>query len=428
MMSPMTELQTGKGNYPIHSTRPGTPLVSVIIPNYNHAHYLGDAIRSVLDQEYPNYEILVIDDGSTDNSREVVGKFGSQIRYIWQSNQGLSAARNTGIAASQGTCIGLLDADDIWSPNYLSTMVPVLAADHGIGAVYCGWRYIDSSGSELPRTSIRTVPPEQFYTAFAYMNFLVPSGVLVRRSCFDDLGLFDKRFHACEDRDMWLRISSKYHMVGVPQALVRYRIHGDNMTSNLSRMEESRRAVIAKHFGREEGDPNTWTNLRRRAYGGFYLRTALDHFQIGDIEHGQDHFKQAFVVYPELAENLEAFYELGCANQPSGVRGLAEYLDLEWNTNNLFNSLDAVFHANIPKELQQRRKQAYAYANLAVGLLAYNSQDMNQARKRLLRALCLYPSLALHMQMMTTLLKSLLGVHVINSFKQYRMSWGAGSK
>jgi glycosyltransferase involved in cell wall biosynthesis len=102
---------------------PATPRVSVVIPNYNHTRFITGAIQSVLNQTYRSFEVIVVDDGSTDNSREVVASFGSQVRYIWQENQGLAGARNTGIRAARGQLIGLLDADDQWLPDFLEKMV-----------------------------------------------------------------------------------------------------------------------------------------------------------------------------------------------------------------------------------------------------------------------------------------------------------------
>ena len=105
------------------------PLVSIIIPNYNHARYLGDAVHSVLNQDYQNFEIIVVDDGSTDNSREVARQFGEKIHYIYQENAGLSAARNTGIRVAKGSLIGVLDADDMYEPTFISTLVAVLESN-----------------------------------------------------------------------------------------------------------------------------------------------------------------------------------------------------------------------------------------------------------------------------------------------------------
>ncbi len=101
-------------------------LVSVVIPNFNHARYIGDAIRSVLAQEYPHFEIIVVDDGSTDDRRAVVVEFGNLVQYIWQENQGLSAARNTGIRAARGSFVGVLDADDLYEPNFMGVLVALL--------------------------------------------------------------------------------------------------------------------------------------------------------------------------------------------------------------------------------------------------------------------------------------------------------------
>ena len=102
-------------------------LVSIIIPNFNQARFVVSAIESALGQTYPFFEIIVVDDGSTDNSREVVARFGNKVRYMWQKNQGLAGARNTGIKAAKGEFIGLLDADDEWERNFLDSMLALAA-------------------------------------------------------------------------------------------------------------------------------------------------------------------------------------------------------------------------------------------------------------------------------------------------------------
>ena len=109
--------------------------VSVVIPNFNHTRYVSEAIQSVLAQAYRSFEIIVVDDGSTDNCREVVSQFGNQVHYIWQENQGLAGARNTAIRAAEGELIALLDADDKWHPSFLEKMVSLMRARlHRAGA------------------------------------------------------------------------------------------------------------------------------------------------------------------------------------------------------------------------------------------------------------------------------------------------------
>lgn len=391
---------------PAHSN---APAVSVIIPNYNHARFVAQAIESALAQTYHDYEIIVIDDGSTDNSREVVAPFMDRVRYVWQPNQGLSAARNTGVRESRGRYVAPLDADDVWFPNYLATMAPVLDGDPSAGAAYSGWRYIDANGNLLPQQSTRTVPPEQFYATLAYTNFLVPSGVLARRECLEQAGPFDVNLRAVEDRDMWLRIARDHRVIGVPQVLVGYRTHGQNMTRDLARMETARRYVAAKHFGPAQGDPQGWPPLRRRAWGGLHLRTALDYFQAGDLDGGRAHLKQAFALYPDVAGDFEAFYELGCANQPRGVRGSTDTLDIERNAALMTDSLDAVFgDPAMPPASRAARHRAYGCAALALGVLAYNTRRFALARRYLTRAVRSDTRLIANARWRNTLVRALL--------------------
>ncbi len=385
-------------------------LVSVIIPDYNQAHFIRDAIDSVLRQTYNDYEIIVVDDGSTDDSSVVVAEYGDQVHYIHQPNQGLSAARNTGIAASRGQLIALLDSDDAWLPDYLVTMVTALGANPQAGAAYAGWQYMDSLGRDLPQSSTRVVAPEEFRSTLAFGNFLVPSGVLVRRQCFDEHGLFDTQLRAVEDRDMWLRIAETYPVVGVPQVLVRYRTHGENMTKDLARMETARRAVIAKHFGPEAAQPAAWLPMPQRAYGGLYMRTALDHLQAGETQSARQYLLRAFVILPALLKQLDTYYELACTDQPRGVRGLPGSVNLARSAENVFGHLEAVFTSqDVPQDLVARKSLAYGYANLALGILAYNTEDMKRARAHLLKALSLYPTIAVQSPAAATLLKTLLG-------------------
>jgi glycosyltransferase involved in cell wall biosynthesis len=150
MISTVTASRSRASTVRIDSVPQGGGIVSVIIPTYNHAQYVGDAIQSVLDQEYRNFEIIVVDDGSTDDSQAVVAEFGAQVRYIWQENRGLSAARNTGIEAANGAYISLLDADDMLEPRFLGTLVSILEAEPDFAGVYCGYQFVG------PRVDIGT--------------------------------------------------------------------------------------------------------------------------------------------------------------------------------------------------------------------------------------------------------------------------------
>ncbi|MEZ4622848.1 MAG: glycosyltransferase family A protein [Caldilineaceae bacterium] len=152
-------------------------LISVVIPTYNHAHFVVDAINSALGQSYPYVEIIVVDDGSTDDTQAVLAPFGDRIRNILQKNRGLSGARNTGILASQGEYIALLDADDFWQREYLQHVHAVLSNDVGLGAVHTGMQFVDSTGNVLAQTGVATVPDDQMYDRLLDGEFCAKCGL-----------------------------------------------------------------------------------------------------------------------------------------------------------------------------------------------------------------------------------------------------------
>ncbi len=163
-------------------------MVSFVIPNYNHARYLGQAIASALAQTYPNVEVIVVDDGSTDDSRAVAAAFGDRIRYIYQQNAGLSAARNTGVRAAQGEYIALLDADDLVEPAYAERLLAALAEAPQAAGAYCGFRFVDQDNRPLNRVEQRIAAPEALYGALLNGNYWVPESLLARRSCYQAHG------------------------------------------------------------------------------------------------------------------------------------------------------------------------------------------------------------------------------------------------
>ena len=397
------------------------PKVSVIIPVYNGAAYVGETIESVLAQTWCDWELIVVDDGSTDDTPAVVAKFGNVLRYIRQENRGPAAARNTGIQAAQGEFIALLDADDLWQPDFLATLVPALESDPSLAGVYSGTQFVDANGLPLPQASIKVVPAEQLYDALVDGGFFAADSVLIRKTCFDHLGLFDEQLQACEDWDMWLRISREFRFVGVPQPLVKYRRREDNMSADLQRMYQNRLAVVRKHFGPDTDDVEQWPLVRRRAYAGVYLSTALAYFQGDDLAEGRDCLRRAFETYPDLTKRVDVFYELGCADQILGQRGDFQNLNLDRNAHNLLASLDLIFSSTrVSPALDARRSIAYGNAYFALGLLNYGCQRMGEARRYLLLALRAYPPHYLNRQLVFTLAKSLLGARLVSALSHRR--------
>lgn len=232
------------------------PRVSVIVPTHNSARYLPEAIDSVLGQTYRDFEIIVVDDGSTDDTQEVLARYGDQIRVVRQRNQGSAAARNAGILAARGEFIAFLDADDLWLPQKLERQMPLFGERPEIGWVYSDYREFDESGlrtrSFFEREGLRPPPEGWVLLALAKGCITWTTTVVVRASCFQEAGLFDGAFPRAQDYDMWLRLAARFPVACVAEVLALYRRHPAQVTS------ETRPALVHYH---------TWRVLRKFLLG-----------------------------------------------------------------------------------------------------------------------------------------------------------------
>jgi glycosyltransferase involved in cell wall biosynthesis len=219
------------------------PLVSVIITSYNQARFLSDAIESVLTQTYSQFEIVVVDDGSTDNAWEVVARYPA-VRYIRQDNQGLSAARNTGLRESNGAYLVFLDADDRLLPIALETGVNCLRAHPQCGFVSGHHSFISSDGSLMRRRQPRCVE-RNHYQALLRRNYIgMHATVMYRRAIFESVGQFNTSLQACEDYDLYLRIAARVPVYCHDKIVAEYRQHGGNMSRNHRLMLKSAVSVL----------------------------------------------------------------------------------------------------------------------------------------------------------------------------------------
>jgi glycosyltransferase involved in cell wall biosynthesis len=231
------------------------PLVSVIIPTYDSARFIADAVRSVMAQTYPCHEVIVIDDGSGDETAEIVRGLTGQIRYRRQEHRGVAAARNAGIKIARGQYICFLDADDLWTPDKLELQVEFMAAHSDVGLAFADAE--ESEDRTILKSSIvetttfhaaivSQVPLQDAFTKLVQENFIPTSSVMIRKDCFLRAGLFDESLRVVEDRDMWLRVAAAFEIACLPKILARKRRHGANISARTELTARSRIMVWEK--------------------------------------------------------------------------------------------------------------------------------------------------------------------------------------
>jgi glycosyltransferase involved in cell wall biosynthesis len=250
------------------------PLVSVIIPNYNYAGYIGEALESVLAQTYSNVEVIVVDDESPDNSLEVLTHYGDRIKVIAQKNSGVAAARNTGVAACSGEMVAFLDADDVWLPEKLEKQMKKMAADGEIGLVHCSMTLIDPSGEVCGEIANGKEGRVASDLLLFESGTVIGAGstALVRREIFHAIGGFDTRLSTAADWDLSYRIAVDHKIAFVPEPLVLYRTHNSNMHSNIGAMEHDMLLGFAKAFaaGASQDRNLCYANLYKTLAGSYF--------------------------------------------------------------------------------------------------------------------------------------------------------------
>ncbi len=355
-----------------------SPSVSVVIPAYNQAGYLAECIQSVLAQTYTDYEIIVVDDGSTDNTPNIVKSFSHAVRYVRQENQGLAGARNTGIREARGKYVALLDSDDAWLPTFLNSMMSLAKTTPEAAVLYCGIIYIDEWGCYLPQFGrMRVLPPEELYETLLRYNFLIPSTIVMDRSVVMAAGLFDVSFRRLQDWELWIRMLRQgYTIAGSDECLVRYRIHAKSLSTDPKGGQQAAKALIQKHFGPDDEQWWTWPADKRRAYGGLYRYCALNTSLLrqGDWEECARFLRLALEADPALACDLDLFYELALGSAPAGHRDAVSNTDVGENATRMLGLLKNVFERPAPAQLTDLRRLTHGTAYYALGLVAYSSQ------------------------------------------------------
>jgi glycosyltransferase involved in cell wall biosynthesis len=281
------------------------PKVSVIIPTFNRAEFLHSAITSVLNQTFQDFEILVIDDASEDQTQEVVNRFhDTRITYLHhEANRGEACARNSGIVNSKGEFIAFLDDDDSWLPDKLNLQVNMLNGSNAkIGLIYSGFRVIDGKSKMILSDRIPDKRGE-VYENILYGNFVgTPSTVILRRDCINKVGLFDRNIAYGLDHDLWIRIAKCYHFDCIRSSLVLYHRH-ENRLSNNPAIKAKGLEDMVKKYGKH-------IIMKNKYYQNSYLSIGVQFCYNGDIRNGIKAFVNAIRVKPF---NIRNYFNLGCA-------------------------------------------------------------------------------------------------------------------
>lgn len=257
------------------------PNVSVIIPTYNRARTVREAIDSVLSQSYSDLELIVVDDGSTDETRDIVSSYVPELTYVYQEHQGVSAARNKGIACAQGHYIAFLDSDDLWLKDKLFLQMKFM--ENRPEALVCYTEEV------WIRNGVRVNPMKKHrkYSGMIFEHCLPlciisPSSVLMARRLFEHVGLFDEALEACEDYDLWLRISAQYpvYLIDTP-LIVKRGGHADQLSKRVKRQDRFRIRALTKLL---EGNN---LSFDQRALAWKELRKKCDIYGKGCIKRGK---------------------------------------------------------------------------------------------------------------------------------------------
>ncbi|NEP43582.1 MAG: glycosyltransferase [Okeania sp. SIO2H7] len=233
---------------------PPIPRVSVIIATYNNAGYIEEAIASVFNQTYTSYEIIVVDDGSTDNTRQVLEPYLDKIRYIYQENQGVSKARNLGLEMARGEFISFLDADDFFLPDKLGKQVGCFDARPGLGIVHSGWRLVNEQGKLISDIELWRYGDSLEINLETWVIWKpVTISMMFRREWIQKAGGFNARWRHGEDIDLVFRMALKgCEAIWLPKVTYCYRQHSQNATRKSFQQGDDMNAMLNNFFGRED--------------------------------------------------------------------------------------------------------------------------------------------------------------------------------
>jgi glycosyltransferase involved in cell wall biosynthesis len=373
------------------------PKIAVIIPAYNQSQYLSQAIQSVLEQTFSDWEAVIVDDGSTDETRNVTLSYQDpRLHYVYQENRGLSAARNTGIRHSTAPHLSFLDSDDMFLPEKLTLLLATLEQSPDLGLVAGQAVPVDEYGSRVGKI-MDTPLPEQV-ERLLLGNPLHVGSVLVRRSWQEQAGFFDESLRSYEDWDMWLRLGYLGCRMGyVDQPVSLYRFHTAQMTRIGTQMTTATFAVLDKLYSNPDLLP-AWQNLHDLAYSRAYLRAAAQAYHAQNFDYAKLCIDNALRLDPSLAENE--------GEQLADI--FNSWIDLP-KTSRPLDFLEVVYN-NLPDSLvglKVRKRKLLGQAAIQLAFYSYQQGDLSMTRYAVQRAIGYEPRYLLNRGALAIYMRSL---------------------
>ncbi|MBN2018002.1 MAG: glycosyltransferase [Candidatus Cloacimonetes bacterium] len=274
--------------------------VSVVIPTYNCADYITEAVDSVLNQTYKEIEVVVIDDGSTDQTKHILSVYNDKIMYLYQENHGVAVARNKGIEVSNGDYISFLDSDNKWLPDLLADSVAILENKPDIGLVHSGKIRINENGDVIEDHSQKK--GIKHLSGYIYKNLLLRkanfnlSSVVVRMKCIEEVGMFDVNLSkiGCEDRDFFIRIAKKYKIQYINKPLYLGRFRESSMSANYTNMMRGRYYIVDKYCPPHKG----LNFFRNKALSAIHLQRGDSDIWKSEYESGLKEYYRSIRLFP----------------------------------------------------------------------------------------------------------------------------------
>lgn len=273
------------------------PLVSIVIPAYNYADYLDEAIESILDQDYPNIELIVLDDGSTDDTREVLKKYTGLFHWETHGNMGQAKTINKGWRMSRGSVLTYLSPDDALAPTAVSTSVEHLLANPDVVLTYCDYNLIDA-GSKVVR---RVYAPDFHYRDMVIKLICPPGpGAFLRREAFTATGGWNSLFRQVPDYEYWLRLGLRGRFLRIPKVLASFRVHSKSQSFTVVSEQNSEEYVrVVRGYYSSQAAPSEILAAKDEALSNAYIFTARSHMRSGRYKKGLRNLWRGVCLYPK---------------------------------------------------------------------------------------------------------------------------------